>query len=48
MLGEPLSPDILAGGSLILAGIALSIRGGRRRTADPMLLTPDAPPRAAN
>ena len=29
VLGEPLSADILAGGSLILAGIALSLRGGR-------------------
>ena len=29
VLGEPLSADILAGGSLILFGIALSLRGGR-------------------
>ncbi|WP_342108912.1 EamA family transporter [Methylobacterium sp. SI9] len=29
VLGEPLSADTLAGGSLILAGIALSLRGGR-------------------
>ncbi|MGU3402855.1 EamA family transporter [Methylobacterium brachiatum] len=48
MLGEPLSPDILAGGSLILAGIALSIRGGRRRAVDPMRVAVDAPPRAVS
>jgi O-acetylserine/cysteine efflux transporter len=29
-LGEPLSADILAGGGLILTGIALSLRGGRQ------------------
>jgi O-acetylserine/cysteine efflux transporter len=29
VLGEPLSADIVAGGSLILAGIALSLRAGR-------------------
>jgi O-acetylserine/cysteine efflux transporter len=29
VLGEPLSADILIGGSLILIGIALSLRGGR-------------------
>ncbi|MCJ2054480.1 EamA family transporter [Methylobacterium sp. J-070] len=33
VLGEPLSTDILAGGSLILVGIALSLRGGRSAPA---------------
>jgi O-acetylserine/cysteine efflux transporter len=32
-LGEPLSADIVAGGTLILAGIALSLRGGRSAAA---------------
>ncbi|WP_244471460.1 EamA family transporter [Methylobacterium sp. ARG-1] len=48
MLGEPLSPDILASGSLIRAGIALSIRGSRRRAVDPMRVAVDAPPQAVS
>lgn len=31
ILGEPLGTNILVGGSLILAGIAVSLRGGRPR-----------------
>ncbi|MGU3326675.1 EamA family transporter [Methylobacterium mesophilicum] len=47
-LGEPLNSDILAGASLILAGIALSIRGGRRCAMDPILAKADAPSRAVS
>ncbi|MDP4002888.1 EamA family transporter [Methylobacterium sp. NEAU K] len=47
VLGEPLSADILAGGGMILAGIALSIRGGRRNTAGATLADTDSPPQKA-
>ena len=45
VLGEPLSANILTGGSLILAGIALSLRGSRPagRSPEPQ----DAPPKVA-
>jgi O-acetylserine/cysteine efflux transporter len=43
ILGEPLSADILAGGSLILAGIALSLRGTRPSPVPAMKSEPEAP-----
>ena len=45
VLGEPLSGDVLAGGSLILAGIALSLRGSR--PTGRAHSSKDAPPRVA-
>lgn len=47
VLGEPLSADILAGGGLILMGIALSLRGGRRSGSDGASRPGTAPPAQA-
>jgi O-acetylserine/cysteine efflux transporter len=47
VLGEPLSADILAGGGLILMGIALSLRGGRRSGSHRALRPETAPPAKA-
>jgi O-acetylserine/cysteine efflux transporter len=42
VLGEPLSADILAGGGLILTGIALSLRGTRPSAAAPPSPAPES------
>lgn len=42
VLGEPLSADILAGGGLILTGIALSLRGTRPGAAAPPSPAPES------
>ncbi|GJE09180.1 MULTISPECIES: EamA family transporter [Methylobacterium] len=47
VVGEPLSADILVGGGLILAGIALSLRGGRTAADPSARAKATAPPEVA-
>lgn len=47
VLGEPLSFDVLAGSSLILSGIALSLRGGRAASTGTARPETVAPPKVA-